>query len=186
MSKKIRELLERHFISPSTDLDQHFFKNIHVLNKMIGYAKINKKSTVLEIGPGLGFLTKQLAKRAGLVLAVEKDRVFEDVLHEELSDFKNVEVIFENALELENIDVDCIVSNMPYNVCEPLLKVLPSWKFKTAVLLVSRRFAFGLLTNENLKKLVKKFNVELLDDVPRNCFYPQPKVESKVVRLTLL
>jgi 16S rRNA (adenine1518-N6/adenine1519-N6)-dimethyltransferase len=186
MSKKIRELLDRHYITPDMDLDQHFFKNVHVLQKMVGYAKVNKDSSVLEIGAGLGFLTKQLAKKAGLVIAVERDRRFEDVLKEELSGYDNVELVFDNALKLKNVKVDSIVSNLPYNLCEPLLKVLPKWKFDRAVLLVSRKFAFGLLTSEELKKKVRVWNVELLDDVSKKCFFPQPRTESKLVRLTPL
>ena len=184
MSKKIRALLERHYITPSTDLDQNFFKNIHLLQKMVGYARVNKDSTVLEIGAGLGFLTKQLAKRAKLVIAVERDRQFEDLLREELSGFNNVELVFRNAIELEKVSVDCIVSNLPYNLCEPLLKILHKWKFKTAVLLVSKKFALKLVTDSNLKELVSRYNVELLDDVAKENFYPQPSVESKIVRLT--
>lgn len=184
MSKYIRALLDRHFISPDTDLDQHFFKNVHLLNKMVGYARVNRESTVLEIGAGLGFLTKQLAKKAKLVTAVERDRRLEEVLREELREFKNVELVFRNALELENVKVDCIVSNLPYNLCEPLLKVLPGWKFKTAVLLVSKKFALKLVTDEVFKERVKRYNLELLDDVSKENFFPQPKVESKIVRLT--
>ena len=186
MSKRIRELLDRHFITPDMDLDQHFFKNIHVLKKMVEYAEVNKETSVLEIGAGLGFLTKQLAKKARLVITIEKDRRFEDVLKEELKEYDNVELVFENALKLKNVKVNSIVSNLPYNLCEPLLKVLPKWEFDRAVLLVSRKFAFGLLTTEELKKKVKKWNVELLDDVSRKCFYPQPRTESKIVRLTPL
>ena len=184
MSKYIRALLDRHYITPSFELDQHFFNNVHLLNKMVGYARVNKESTVLEIGAGLGFLTKQLAKRAKLVTAVEKDRRFEDVLRDELSGFKNVELVFGSALELSNVSVDCIVSNLPYNLCEPLLNVLSGWKFKTAVLLVSKKFALKLAVDTRLKDKLGKYNLELLDDVSKENFFPQPKVESKIVRLT--
>ena len=74
MSKRIRMLLDRHFLAPATELDQHFFNNVHLLNKMVDYAGVKRSVSVLEIGAGLGFLTKQLAKKAKIVTAIEKDR----------------------------------------------------------------------------------------------------------------
>ncbi|PIN99680.1 hypothetical protein COT72_05380 [archaeon CG10_big_fil_rev_8_21_14_0_10_43_11] len=184
MNKKIDYLFETYHITPSTDLDQHFFTDFTIAQKIISYAKLSRKDTVLEIGSGLGFLTKQLAKKAGRVIAIEKDTQFEEVLHDELKNYEHVEIIFANALDYLPKEANKIVSNLPYNLCEPLLHKLKIHPFEIAVLMMPKKFAYRMTSTGPIGRISRKWVVELLDDIPKDAFYPQPKINSKIVRLT--
>ncbi len=184
MSKKIESLLKKYMIKLSTDLDQHFFKDKNMLLKIVSSARIKKTETIVEIGSGLGFLTKELAKRSGRVIAIEKDPQFFEILHDELAGFKNVEIIIGNALTALPDRFDKIVSNMPYNLCEPLLQKIHNYDFKLAVLLVPKKFAHRMIGTGNIARLCGNWKVELLDDVPLEVFYPRPRIISKIVRIS--
>lgn len=186
--KKITSLLEKHFIKPSLALDQNFFNDYTMLKKIVGYAKLTKEDVVVEIGPGLGFLTKELAKKAGKVIAIEKDERFIDVLEEELEGQNNVQIIIGNALDFidspETKSYTKIVANMPYNLCEPLLQKIKNYNFELLVLLVSKNFAHKMVGEGKLGKLCKRWRIEFLNDVEPESFYPKPKILSKIVRIT--
>lgn len=95
----IKELLSQHNIKPSKHLGQNFLIDQKTLNTIIETANLSSKDTVLEVGPGIGTLTQELAKKAGKVIAIEKDSTMVEILKETLKDFKNVEIIQGNALK---------------------------------------------------------------------------------------
>jgi ribosomal RNA small subunit methyltransferase A len=145
---------------------------------------------VLEIGAGLGFLTSLLAEKAGQVLAVELDTSLVKVLEDRFRGQGNVRVIRANALSLPSLVFHKVVSNPPYNISSPLLLELLGWKFGCATLTLQREFAEKLVAVSGTKEYgpirvlaEHRGKIHVLEHVPRSAFYPQPRVESAVVRI---
>ena len=101
--KEIKSLLKKYGIRPSKKFGQNFLIDRGALRKVIEAADISSKDTVLEIGPGLGTLTKEIAKEAKSVLAIEKDQKMIEILEETLKDFKNVEIIEKDIRKLPDV-----------------------------------------------------------------------------------
>jgi 16S rRNA (adenine1518-N6/adenine1519-N6)-dimethyltransferase len=108
--KTIKELLEKHGAKPSKGLGQNFLIDRNILNKIIDSANIKPSDTILEVGPGMGTLTQELAKKAGKVIAVEKDKAMLKILQDTLSEFKNVSIINDDIL---STDISALFSVIP-------------------------------------------------------------------------
>lgn len=162
--------------------DQHFLSDKEVLTASIKAAELKKEDVVLEIGPGKGVLTAELAKKCQKVIAIEIDQS----LKEDLSDLPpNVELIFGNALELiDDQPFNKIVANIPYAISEPLFKKLLKMKFDLAVLLVGEKF-YGLLEDLSKWSVIGRlfFEISKVMDVPRSCFDPKPRVDSVLIKI---
>jgi len=100
MLNELRELLRKYGLKPRKHLGQNFLINKDILSEIIKAADLNKNDTVLEIGPGLGILTKELAKKAKKVIAIEKDEKLVKILKKELAHFKNIKIIEGDILKL--------------------------------------------------------------------------------------
>ena len=99
--KIIKEILSECKTRPSKGLGQNFLIDKNVLEKIIEASDIKPDDIILEVGPGLGTLTKELAKKAKQVIAIEKDRTMIEILKKTLKDFNNVQVINEDILKLK-------------------------------------------------------------------------------------
>lgn len=167
--------------------------------------KEKAKSLVLEIGPGAGILTKELAKRFERVVAVEIDESLEGVLKETLSGFDNASVVFNDIM---NVNLDeflskyrgdeklpvSVCANLPYYITTPIImKLLEEYEdFSYITVMVQKEVAqrlcstpkdadYGAITAQiNLYGKVKR-----LFTVPSGCFFPRPKVDSAVIRIEL-
>jgi 16S rRNA (adenine1518-N6/adenine1519-N6)-dimethyltransferase len=182
-------------------MGQNFLIAPWVPERIADSARLDKDTAVLEIGPGVGCLTAQLAQRAGKVLAVELDRSLEPVLAETLAGCDNVELLFGDVLRQ---DIPALVrgrfgemravvcANLPYNVTSPLLTALiRSGCFETITVMIQREVARRICAAPNtadygaFSLFVRWYTEpELLFDVPPHCFHPQPKVTSSVIRLS--
>ena len=198
---EIRALLARHQFRFSKSKGQNFLTAAWVPEDIAASAGLDENTGVLEVGPGVGCLTKELSLRAGKVLSVELDRDLKPVLAETLAECGNVELLFADALKL---DLNALVrehmpglrhvvcANIPYNVTSPLLTAfLEAGCFETVTVMIQREVAkricagpgsadygaFGIFVQWHAVP-------ELLFDVPPSCFVPRPKVTSSVVRLT--
>ena len=187
---KTPEILEKYSITPNPDADQHFMIDEKMLKKIVSAAKIKKDETVLEIGAGIGNLTKLLAKKAQKVYAIEKDIALSSTLKKETAEFSNVEIIIGDALKSFIPPYDKLVSNLPYQICEALLQRLVLANFKLAVVCVPEKFAERILAKSEDKnysilsiKAQAFFDIKLIADVPRGCFIPVPRVDSKVISI---
>ena len=197
---EIRALLSRHGFRFSKSLGQNFLTADWVPRQIAESAELDEQTGVLEIGPGVGCLTVQLSERAGKVLSVELDKSLMPVLAETLRGHENVEVLFGDILKQ---DISALVAesfpglrpvvcaNLPYNVTTPVLTALirPGC-FETITVMIQREVArricapagspdygaFGIFVQWHME-------TELLFEVPPNCFVPQPKVTSAVIRL---
>ena len=197
---EIKELLSRHGFRFSKSMGQNFLTAAWVPRDIADSAELDEGTGVLEVGPGIGCLTKQLSLRAGKVLSVELDNALRPILAETLSECENVEVIFGDVLKQDLpalvkehfAGMRCAVcANLPYNVTSPLLTAfIEAECFETITVMIQREVArricaapgtadygaFGIFVQWHME-------TELLFDVPPSCFIPQPKVTSSVIRL---
>ncbi|MEM2105520.1 MAG: 16S rRNA (adenine(1518)-N(6)/adenine(1519)-N(6))-dimethyltransferase RsmA [Candidatus Bathyarchaeia archaeon] len=183
-------LLRKYRIAPKKRLGQNFLINRSVFQLIADHACLTKNDAVLDIGAGLGFLTKFLAERCGKVFAVEFDSELSKVLREQLKEHANVEVIEGDVLKVQVQQFNKVASIPPYNISSQLLLWLFNKNFECAVMVLQREFANRLVAKIGSEEygwltVITYYNaeVELLDAVPNWMFYPQPEVDSVIVRL---
>jgi 16S rRNA (adenine1518-N6/adenine1519-N6)-dimethyltransferase len=147
---------------------------------------------VLDIGAGMGFLTRFLANKCRTVIAVEFDARLINVLREQLAGVTNTEIIAGDVLKLRLPPFNKIVSVPPYHISSRLLLWLFCRKFDCATLVFQKEFADRLAApiasdNYGWLTVVTYYyaEVELQEDVPKSMFYPPPKIDSIIVRLKL-
>ncbi|MGI6377194.1 MAG: 16S rRNA (adenine(1518)-N(6)/adenine(1519)-N(6))-dimethyltransferase RsmA [Anaerolineae bacterium] len=197
----VRALLARYKLTPSKGLGQNLLTSGAVYERIVEAAELSADDAVLEIGPGLGTLTRRLAARAGVVAAIELDRKMVAILQQELAAVPNVHIVLGDALELDPAETlrqagaDLaggykVVANLPYYITSRALRHLlaESQRPRLLVLMVQREVADRLRAqpgNHSLLSLsVQAFGrVEQVCRVPASAFYPQPKVASAVVRV---
>ncbi len=180
--------------SQNMELDQVFMTDEKILEKIVSSADLKKTETVLEIGTGSGNLTKMLALKSKKVITIEIDPKLKPILLQEFKKTKNVQIVWGNALEVlanENLRFDKIVSNPPYAIAEPLIKMLFRKKFKVAILTLPWRFVERLTANPEEHTYSKLslfaltfFRIETLLRVSRSAWSPQPDTLSFIVRLS--
>lgn len=198
--RDITALLQRHGFHFSKSLGQNFLTAAWVPQQIAAESGIEKTDGALEIGPGVGCLTAELAKTAGRVTAIELDARLRDVLAETLADFDNVSVVFADALKAD-LPAICaetlgerpwkVCANLPYNVTTPLITAfLEAGCFESVTVMIQKEVAQRLCAAPGTGEygafsvLVQWYaEPRLLFDVPPHCFVPQPKVTSAVVRM---
>ena len=201
--RTIKALLARHGFRFSKSMGQNFLIADWVPRDIADAAELDEGCGVLEIGPGIGPLTVQLARRAGRVAAVELDRALLPILAETLADCPNVQVIPGDVMKL---DLAALVSgqfpgltvkacaNLPYNITTPVLtRLLEAGCFQSITVMIQREVARRICAcpdsaDRGAFSLFCQYHArcELLFDVGPECFLPAPKVTSSVVRLTPL
>lgn len=200
-SSTVRQLLERYSLRPDKAFGQNFLIDAHPLAKIVDAAEVKPEDTVLEIGPGLGVLTKELADRANHVTTVELDTRLLPVLNETLKDLSNVTLVHGDGLlfDFQQVPIgSLLVANLPYNVGTAILtRALESSHFKRLVFLVQKEVAERLtasLHDKNhstksygaLTLVVKYFGTaKRIADVKPSSFFPAPEVTSSIVRIDI-
>lgn len=169
-------------------LQQHVMIDAALLKRIVDYAGIRENEIILEIGAGPGNLTELLAQKAKEVFAFEIDIKFKPHLEKLEKKHKNLSIVFEDALKAAfPSKFDKIVSNIPYNISEPLLMKLIDCNFKLCVLTVGESFAHILTHRDNNSRLSiitpAYFDVEVKETVPKEAFEPQPNTKSAVIVL---
>lgn len=180
---------------------QNFLTDINLVNKIVDIAHMERNSLVIEVGPGKAILTKQLLKMSESVLCYEIDLELQEYLNDELKNYENVEVIFDDFLK-RNIEQDIqkynkdfiyFVSNVPYYITTPILmKLLESnIHFKKIVMMVQKEVGERFSATPGNKSygsitvlLNYYYHVKREFKVSRKMFTPEPKVDSEVVSLT--
>jgi 16S rRNA (adenine1518-N6/adenine1519-N6)-dimethyltransferase len=157
---------------------------------MDDYASLEQRDVALDIGAGLGFLTRFLASKCRNVLAVEADEGLVKILRERLEELSNVRIINGNILKTQIPSFNKIVSIPPYQISSRLLAWLLNRGFDRAVLIFQKEFAKRLVASVGSKDYgwltilcYYHAECELLDCVPKSAFYPRPQVDSIIVRL---
>lgn len=188
--RQVKYLLRFYKVFPKKHLGQNFVVDSSLLKKIISYASINREDVVIEIGAGLGFLTKLLSKKCRRVIAVEIDSKLAKILKEQLHGLHNLDFIEGDLLKVSVPQFNKVVSTPPYSISSPLLFWLLERKFDCAVMTFQKEFAERLAATVGSREYGRltvnayyRAEVELLDHMPRSMFYPIPNVDSIVVRL---
>ncbi len=170
-------------------MDQVFLINDEILRREVLYADISEKDIVLEIGAGVGNLTRFIAERAKKVIAVEKDRYLVKILRDVLKEFDNVEIVEGDILKIKVPKFNKVVSNIPFSISSEITEYLMLNGFELAVILYQKEFAERLVAKPCSKNysritiLVNLFSkVELLEIVSKKNFFPIPEIDSAIVR----
>ena len=195
------------FFRTKKRLGQNFLTDDEVIQDIIDYANISPEDTVLEIGPGVGFVTEQLIKYAKKVIAVELDE--EAVKELQKLNAPNLEIIHRDILKTDLSELSekefKVVANIPYYITSPIIAHLLGEiddlsnknrsKISEIILMVQEEVAHRMCADENspakqygLLTILSQFwaDVEILRTVGRKSFYPSPKVNSAIVRLKVL
>lgn len=200
----IKKILSKYGFTFSKALGQNFLIDPDVCPNMAKELNVNGKTGVLEIGPGIGVLTKELCKAAKKVVAVELDKRLLPVLGETLGEFDNLEIVNGDVMELDLkalIDekfADCdsvkVCANLPYYITSPIIMMLleSELPIDEIVVMVQKEAGERLCAEVGTRQagavsVAVNFYAdgEILFDVPRTSFVPSPKVDSVVIKLTL-
>lgn len=200
----IKNLLSRHGFTFSKALGQNFLINPEVCPAMAASLNADEKTGVLEIGPGIGVLTKELCKAAGRVVSIELDKRLLPVLDETLSEFDNLEIVNADVMKLDLnklieekfADFSCVkvCANLPYYITSPVIMTLLESRLPVdeIVVMVQKEAGERLCASVGSRDagaVTVAVNYyaesEILFDVGRESFVPSPKVNSAVIRLKI-
>ncbi|MBR5614103.1 MAG: 16S rRNA (adenine(1518)-N(6)/adenine(1519)-N(6))-dimethyltransferase RsmA [Clostridia bacterium] len=201
---ELKTVIERHGFSFTKSLGQNFLIDENILNKIIEGSGVGKSWGALEIGPGAGTLTRELAKNCGRVVAVEIDKKLMPLLSDTLGEFDNVEVINEDVMKLDlkqlvaekfgNMPV-AVVANLPYYITTPIIMGFLENEIPVSSLtvMIQKEVAERMVASPGgkdygaLSAAVQFYTrPKLVCRAEPHCFMPQPKVASVVIRLEVL
>ena len=197
---QIKSLLARHGFRFSKSMGQNFLIADWVPREIAKASGAHPDAGVLEIGPGIGCLTRELAGRAGKVVSVELDRSLLPILEETLTDRDNVEIVSGDILKLDIRQLTlempwfsgfAACANLPYNITTPAITALIEAQCFFAITVMIQKEVAQRICAQPGSKDYGAFSVycqyytapELLFEVPPDCFIPAPKVTSAVVRM---
>jgi 16S rRNA (adenine1518-N6/adenine1519-N6)-dimethyltransferase len=197
----VRRLLREFDFQPRKGLGQNFLVSEGTLRRIVATADLKPGDVVLEVGPGLGTLTRLLAQQAERVIAVELDQRLVEILSQILTDFPNVEIVQGDILEMEpggpgglsELSTGYkVVANLPYYITSAVLRHLLTAKAKPQwiVVTVQREIAQRMIADPGQMSLLSvsvQFygRPRIVARIPAGAFYPVPKVNSAVVRIDL-
>ena len=187
----------RHFdLKARKRLGQHFLIDEEVLHLITSAAELTPTDIILEIGPGLGILTKELAKRVGQVIAVELDNKLAALLKQTLASFNNVTIVNEDILHIDPATLlpqsshYKVVANLPYYITSHVLRhfLEASVKPELMLVMVQKEVAEAIVAEPG-KRSVLSISVQfygkpkIVSYVPAQSFYPVPEVDSAILRI---
>ncbi|MDQ0233361.1 16S rRNA (adenine(1518)-N(6)/adenine(1519)-N(6))-dimethyltransferase RsmA [Metabacillus malikii] len=199
---RTKAILEKYGFSFKKSLGQNFLIEPNVLNRIVDHANVTEKTGVIEIGPGIGALTEQLAKRAKKVVAFEIDQRLLPILADTLEPYPNVTVIHQDILdadihhtiasEFDDCEEIMVVANLPYYVTTPIIMKLLEDKLplKGIVVMLQKEVADRISAIPSTKEygslsIAIQYYTEAktVMTVPKTVFMPQPNVDSAIIRL---
>lgn len=201
---ELKSIIERHGFSFTKSLGQNFLIDENILNKIIQGSGIDKSWGALEIGPGAGTLTRELAANAGKAVAIEIDKKLIPLLADTLSEFDNAEVINEDVMkvDLKSLIAEkfgdmpvAVVANLPYYITTPIIMgfLENNIPVKSLTVMIQKEVAERMVASPGGKdygalSAAVQFYTEpkLVCRAEPHCFMPQPKVASVVIRLEVL
>lgn len=201
---RTKEILDKYGFSFKKSLGQNFLIDTNILNRIVDHAELTENSGAIEIGPGIGALTEQLARRSEKVVAFEIDQRLLPILEDTLSPYPNVKVIHSDVLkadvqsvietEFAGRDDVMVVANLPYYVTTPIIMKLLEERLpiRGIVCMLQKEVADRIAAKPGTKEYgslsiaVQYYTkAETVMIVPKTVFMPQPNVDSAVIRLTL-
>ncbi len=196
LANETKIILQKHGIRLNKNLGQNYLIDDFKRKKIINFAEISKRDTILEVGPGIGTLTIEMSKSAKKIIAIEQDNKIFKILSERVKDeeIDNIEIINEDALNVDiSIFSECnkIVSNLPYQISSPITFKFLEFDFDLAILMYQKEFANRMIAKTGEKNYSRlsamlhfKTDINFLDNVSPQSFIPQPKIYSSVIKLT--
>jgi 16S rRNA (adenine1518-N6/adenine1519-N6)-dimethyltransferase len=192
--KGIKNLIKKYNFFPSKKLGQNFLVSKKILQKIIEISNLSKDEIVLEVGPGIGNLTIEMAKKAKKIIAIEKDQRMIEILKEQLKNFdiKNVELKKGDILkeDLSKYKFSKVVANIPYYLTSPLVRKFLENNFlpKEIILMVQKEVAQRICQKPpkmNLLAVAVQFYADPQIEffVPKKFFWPKPKVDSALIKI---
>ncbi len=204
MLAETRKLLRRFKLRARKGLGQHFLIDGEVLETILEAADLTPEDTVIEVGPGLGIMTRELATRAGWVIAIELDNQLAEALKKTLAPFENVVIVNEDILGTDpktllqgqapdfplQLRSYKVVANLPYYITSPVIRhfLEASVKPEVMVVMVQKEVAEVIVAGPGQRSLFSNSvqfygKPDIVTTVPAGSFYPAPEVDSAVVRI---
>lgn len=198
MLSQVKSLLRQHKLGTRKELGQHFLVDEQYMDSIVAAAALTSADIVVEVGAGLGMLTKKLAEQAGKVVAVEIDSGFVSVLRRNLSSFSNVDILCGDILkvDLSRFVPDStaqsykVVGNLPYCISSPVLRHFLELSSKPSlmVVMVQREVGEAIVAAHGRSSILSTSvqfysKPTVVTYVPARSFYPPPRVDSVVLRL---
>lgn len=201
--EETRFILKKYNISANKSLGQNFLINEEIIDTAIKVANITKEDLVIEIGPGLGTLTKPLLEKAGKVISIELDNKMIKILQDRFKNYDNFEIINKDILkvdlkkliELNDFRNVKIVANLPYYITTPIIMKLLEERLNitSITVMIQKEVADRLVATPGKRDsgaitytINYYTNPEKVINVPFNCFVPVPKVDSSIIKLNVL
>lgn len=199
--QKTKDIVKKYGFKFTKSLGQNFLTDDEVLKDIVDGANITKDDFIIEIGPGVGTLTRLLLDSAKKVCAVELDSSLIPILQEELNDFENFTLINDDALKIDFNKIIGdetsvkVVANLPYYVTTPIITkiLIEGYKFKSLTIMIQKEVAERMASKPDCKDygalslLVQYYcDANIVRKVPPTAFIPQPKVDSIVIKLDKL
>ena len=196
-----KEVVQKHNFKFSKSLGQNFLIDTNVIDRILEGARIKEGDYVIEVGPGIGTLTKEMGRTAEKVVAIEIDKTLIPILEETLSDFPNIEVINQDILKVNvqelvkeklNGGPVKLVANLPYYITTPIVMKFLEEDIPVTdiVVMVQKEVADRMNAKPNTKDYgalsvaVQYYcDTEIVAKAPRHMFMPQPNVDSTVIGL---
>lgn len=199
-------IMKKYNIKAAKSLGQNFLINEEIVNKIVECSEITKEDLIIEIGPGLGTLTKELLERAGKVICIELDNKMIQILNERFSLYDNFELINDDVLKVDlqelikkekqigKIKNAKVVANLPYYITTPIIMKLLENKLdlESITVMIQKEVADRLIAIPGKKNtgaitysVYYYADSEDILEVPNNSFIPEPEVTSKVIKLKI-
>ncbi len=201
---RTRAILDKYGFSFKKSLGQNFLIDTNILRNIVDHAQLTEESGAIEVGPGIGALTEQLAKRSKKVVAYEIDQRLLPILKETLEPYPHAKVIHQDILkanvkemldtEFHDIQDIMLVANLPYYVTTPIIMKILEEKLplRGIVVMLQKEVAERISAKPGTKEygslsiaIQYYTKPEVVMIVPKTVFVPQPNVDSAVIRLTI-
>lgn len=201
--EKTKEIIKHFNFKFNKGFGQNFLINEEILDKTIAAMGLREESCVIEIGPGIGTLTQYMAKKCKKVVAIEIDEALIPILEETLAEYENIKIINKDALKVnfsqlideEGLSNVIIAANLPYYVTTPIITKIFAEKppVSSITLMLQKEAVDRLMAEPNtdeygvVSTIVQYYSdIERVCIVPPSSFIPQPKVESVVIKMSIL
>ncbi|SUY48358.1 dimethyladenosine transferase [Clostridium putrefaciens] len=195
---RTKEIVDRYKFRFTKTLGQNFLVDDKVIEDLVNGAEITSQDFVIEIGPGVGNLTREILKKAKKVTAIEIDRDLIPILEEELKEFDNFQLVHKDALKIDYNEIIGeetkvkLVANLPYYLTTPIIARLLNGKydFESLTVMIQKEVADRIHAKPSTKEygslslLIQYYcDTSVIRTVPPTCFLPRPKVDSIIIRL---
>ena len=201
--KDTKFIMDKYHITANKNLGQNFLVNDDAVTGIVDAANVSKDDLIIEIGPGLGTLTKELLDRAGKVICIELDKRMIEILNDRFSMYDNFKVLNDDVLKVnlkeliaeEKVKTTKIVANLPYYITTPIIMKLLEERLdiETITVMIQKEVADRLVTKPGtgdtgaITYAIHYYtNPKRVLEVPNTAFIPEPKVNSTVISLEVL